>query len=1061
MKNQAKEAALVAFIAPGEEDWRFSLVRLDHSLEVQDGKLKSIEELTPARRWSFLVGEHEGSHTVQARFLNLLTVDESPNLAELENAFNIEVVTKEFFSKYVELFHRVRESLEVLIKKDTDIAKDFKEKDISAVDFAKKTLGQMAFLYFLQKKGWFGVAPGAEWGTGRKNFLRELFERRNTYGKNFFDDILEPLFYEALAQDRGREAIYPRLNNCRMPFLNGGLFEPMRGYSWATTHILLEDEIFSNKNKTKDGDIGDGILDVFDRYNFTVNENEPLEKEVAVDPEMLGKVFENLLEIKDRKSKGTFYTPREIVHYMCQETLINHLFNEMSGMVSREDLQTLVHKGSQILQNDLLVIEKGKEGTYKFLTPQKIRNNAVQLDRMLEHIKVCDPAVGSGAFPLGMLTEIVQVRQVLAIHLNSELSIYDLKLHCISSSLYGVDIDSGAVEIAKLRLWLALVVEENVPHPLPNLEHKLMQGNSLISEYEGIKLFDESLLETGAQKMVQLGMNFGTDSERKLERLSIITERFIHESQRTKKQELRDEINLLKWELIELTLQEQKQVEKLNDIRRLRQKNSRPFFIWKLEFSDVFQQKGGFDVVIANPPYVGESKNKDIFRPIAKGNLKNFYLGKMDLFYFFFHLALDLGKEMASCAFITTNYFLTASGARKLREDLSQRSTIRNLVNFNELKIFESALGQHNVITIFDKGTSSNVPAQTSQTKRTGVANDKILLDIVNQVDKSTEYELIPQAELFDGNEKYIRLHGTSNKENPIEIILNKVQAQGEPLSKFFNINQGVVSGCDYVSGRNIQKLSAPNDVKKKDGIFVLDLKNLRDVKVIDSFNEDERKLLRPFFKNSEIGRYWRQKKPSKYFIYYQKELDNKKYPNIYSHLEKYREILEARLEAYNESYHWTALHRSREESIFTQTKIVVPYRCKVNIFSLSEEEWFCRSDCYVITPKSESDELKYALALLNSKLYFNWLYRRGKRKGETLELFHQPLSEIPIKMALSDNRDLFISIVDEILTITLASDYDPQKTPVKQKELEAKIDHMVFDLYGLSAEEREIVLNS
>ena len=160
---------------------------------------------------------------------------------------------------------------------------------------------------------------------------------------------------------------------------------------------------------------------------------------------------------------------------------------------------------------------------------------------------------------------------------------------------------------------------------------------------------------------------------------------------------------------------------------------------------------------------------------------------------------------MASCAFITTNYFLTASGARKLREDLSQRSTIRNLVNFNELKIFESALGQHNVITIFDKGTSSNVPAQTSQTKRTGVANDKILLDIVNQVDKSTEYELIPQAELFDGNEKYIRLHGTSNKENPIEIILNKVQAQGEPLSKFFNINQGVVSGCDYVSGRNIQ----------------------------------------------------------------------------------------------------------------------------------------------------------------------------------------------------------------------------------------------------------------
>jgi len=499
LKNNAqgkRDAALVAFIAPEEQDWRFSLVKLEYSLDVNNGRIIANEDITPAKRWSFLVGKHEGSHTVKSRFVFLLENDELPNLKELEEAFNIEKVTDEFFEKYCELFLRMKESLDSLLENDPELKKDFELKEISTVDFAKKTLGQMAFLYFLQKKGWFGVAPNDEWGSGVKNFLRELFSRREKYGKNFFDDVLEPLFYEALAQDRGRDAIYSRLNNCRMPFLNGGLFEPMNGYSWETTHISLPDELFSNSNKTKEGDIGDGILDIFDRYNFTVNENEPLEKEVAVDPEMLGKVFENLLEIRDRKSKGAFYTPREIVHYMCQESLINYLKSEAGEAIPREDIEFFIKKGVQIIQNDGIVLERNKknDSTYKFLLPESIRQFAGKLDALLANIKVCDPAVGSGAFPLGMLNEIVQARLVLGVHSGSNFSPYDLKLHTISHSIYGVDIDSGAVEIAKLRMWLALVVEEKNPHPLPNLEYKIMQGNSLLSEYEGIKLFDDSFL---------------------------------------------------------------------------------------------------------------------------------------------------------------------------------------------------------------------------------------------------------------------------------------------------------------------------------------------------------------------------------------------------------------------------------------------------------------------------------------------------------------------------------------------------------------------------------------
>jgi len=197
-------------------------------------------------------------------------------------------------------------------------------KQVSTVDFTKKLLGQIVFLYFIQKKGWLGVAKGDKWGDGPRSFLRQLADKAIREKKCFFNDILEPLFYDTLATDRGHEA-WCKTFSCRIPFLNGGLFEPLAGYDWENTTISFSNSLFTNQESTPAGDSGTGILDVFDRYNFTVNEAEPLEKEVAIDPEMLGKVFENLLEENRRKGLGAFYTPREIVHYMCQESLINYL----------------------------------------------------------------------------------------------------------------------------------------------------------------------------------------------------------------------------------------------------------------------------------------------------------------------------------------------------------------------------------------------------------------------------------------------------------------------------------------------------------------------------------------------------------------------------------------------------------------------------------------------------------------------------------------------------------------------------------------------------------------
>lgn len=694
MGYEEKDGALVAFYGDDPYDWRFSFIKMDYRLvEKENGKIKTEKELTPAKRYSFLVGVNEPNHTCRSQFLDLVIEEkEKPSLQEIENAFSIEKVTKEFFLEYKELFSKLAESLEKVFKREDYVKKEFEEKNISVRDFSKKLLGQIVFIYFLQKKGWLGVEKDEagrfkEWGTGPKNFLKRLFDKKIVDYTNFFNDILEPLFYEALAKERDDD-YYSRFK-CKIPFLNGGLFEPINSYDWTKTEILLDNSIFKD------------ILETFDKYNFTIKEDEPLEKEVAVDPEMLGKVFESLLDVNDRKSKGAFYTPREIVHYMCQQSLINYL--ETNSKLPKKDIEFFIQKGEFAL-DQLRRAQIDGYAKREFILPESIRKEAQLLDDLLKNIKIVDPAVGSGAFPVGMMNEIVRARTILT-HFFKDKSTrtdYNLKRETIENCLYGVDVESSAVEITKLRFWLSLIVDEldmkNIK-PLPNLDNKIMCGNSLVEEFEGVKLYKD-ITESSGDKQVTLDSLFEKkrkESEKKLSRLRELQKEFFSEQNRKRKNELREEIDKIEWEFIEETLKEQGNEEAMEKLKQYKKNKSKPFFLWKLYFSDVFNKENpGFDISIGNPPYAQVPKGivdvKDF--PYSEGKDK----GKQNLYKLFIEKAYNLIRENGTTILIVQSSLLCDLSSQFTRELLLTKTSIEGFIEFpkkadnSEGQVFDSVL---------------------------------------------------------------------------------------------------------------------------------------------------------------------------------------------------------------------------------------------------------------------------------------------------------------------------------------------------------------------------------
>ena len=615
-------------------------------------------ESTSPKRYTYVFGSKELLYKTPIERFKFLQ-QKGISFETMKKAFSVEALSDEFFDKYREQYanfvqyvtgkrvvkvggkweeRKMSEPDEVLISA-------FGYDDKKVRDYIKKMMGRITFLHFLQRKRWL---------CGDLNYMQNLYER-SKYKDNYLDAVLEPLFfgilntkpverYDLFVSSSWDLALLDEWKD--IPYLNGGLFE--------RDEEDEPDSIFPAKYFSQ-------LFQFFSEYNFTIDENDPNDAEVGVDPEMLGKIFENLLE--DNKDKGAFYTPKEIVRYMCQESLIAYLETNTSIAVDK-------------LRNFVLSPEESVVDI-----PQQKRPKLVEA---LQNVKICDPAIGSGAFPMGLLNELLRCREALsAEHYDRA----ELKKSIIQNNIYGVDIEKGAVDIARLRFWLSIVVDEDTPSPLPNLDYKIMQGNSLIESFEGIDL-NNLVKKQIPNKNVDGIQTSILDEEIDIHqnRLSLLLSEYFTCCDHDRKVQLQNQISK--------SISAQLDANKINSVTLSKLKTiniaaNNQFFLWHTWFADVFA-KGGFDIVIGNPPYVVLGGD-DYWNIQYKRMYKTANNGKTNLYKLFYEFGLKMLVQKGILSYITPNTYLTSKDSSVLRDIFFTETSLIEIIEYTEKdKVFEN-----------------------------------------------------------------------------------------------------------------------------------------------------------------------------------------------------------------------------------------------------------------------------------------------------------------------------------------------------------------------------------
>lgn len=736
------------------------------------------EDATSTKRFTYVFGDEKAFYkTPILRFESLRT--KANEFLEIKKAFSVEALSDDFFDEYRKQYAEFVKFLtgKEYVKKgnkwveqktgepDAQYFTSFKKNDKLVRDYIKKMMGRIVFLYFLQSKGWL---------AGNLHYMHDLFYDASDEVKgDFLDKVLEPMFFGLLntrPEDRSSAPLVNGVgvkyipNSDEIPYLNGGLFQQEK--------IDEVESVFP-------AGMFQSLFDFFDSYNFTIDENDPNDAEVGVDPEMLGKIFENLLE--DNKDKGAFYTPKEIVRYMCQESLTAYL---QTGI---DDAEVKEHIANFVKTND--VEELGGASS----------ELAMSIDQKLIDVKICDPAIGSGAFPMGLLRELYACRK--SIEIFEEDNAADIKRHIIQNNIYGVDIEKGAVDIARLRFWLALIIDEKEPMPLPNLDFKIMQGNSLLESYKGVDLdVTSKKLKTGKDTKKTRGvLSLGFEETDVQKIIQDLVKSYFSITDHTLRAQRRRQIDKYVKDYIMVCAEGNHEVQDAVD--KLEIPNDQ-FFLWHTYFADVFEQ-GGFDIVIGNPPY-GVSIKDDYRKAVVTswGNVPDY-----EIYYYFIVLAAPLLKEKGIMSYIIPNTFLFNTFAKHFREMLVEKWNVLEILDCTKFPIFESAVVR-NAINLFQKDSEGS--------KQVGYRNTANVTSFSDLLEREREFMTVESLLTMNQNWGLAYFLPTS-----IRNVVNLISSSPLAVKDVFpEISQGLIAYDKYKGqSEEIIKSRAYHSFVYKDGL--------------------------------------------------------------------------------------------------------------------------------------------------------------------------------------------------------------------------------------------------
>ena len=948
--------------------------RLSYICDLKEGN-------TAAKRFSYILGDEQGQYKTPIERLGKVAEKNGRfKLSDLREAFSVDALSKEFFDEYHRHYDRI---CDYIIHSHINTL-----THLHIHDYVKKMMGRIVFLHFLQKKGWL---------NGNLAFLRDLFFFSPHQG-DFLEQVLEPLFFGIFNTEKAnREQLFKTkgwdmglLEDWKeLPYLNGGLFER---------------DAVDEQNITLPASLFEDLFTFMASYNFTVDENDPDDAEVGVDPEMLGKIFESLLE--DNKAKGAFYTPKEIVRYMCKESLIAYLATQIDK--SQPETKESKEKSNNSFQSDCEKIIRLFVEAHEMQPELEPYREA--LDTALREVKICDPAIGSGAFPMGLLNELWRCREAI----EETSSRVELKKEIIENNIYGVDIEKGAIDIARLRFWLSIVVDAEEPEPLPNFDYKFMQGNSLIESFEGFDLSRiSSKLRGGQSKSMQLVL--GIDSHTSRQNLQRLLREYFsvtdHKKKASMRQAINEEVKTLIRESIGGTPTSLAKLEKMDCSA------NQDFFLWHTWFKDIFDN-GGFDIVIGNPPYIQLQADGGRLADLYSRMGYESFDRRGDIYELFYEKGNNIMNKGGILCFITSNGWMKSQYGDNLRYYLYEYTNPVLLVDFNQMRLFDNAIVETNILMFAKTKNVHNCKACSFLNHN----RDIVLTNLSNAVEQ--------EFCTCNFSSKSAWTIGAQSEQQ----VKEKIESNGIIIGRWpLTIYRGITSGCN--AG------------------FIID--GYTRESIIADATEYEHRILDntifPILQGRNLKKY-SYSYNDKYMIVTPRGYNIDRTPALKKYMLTHYDALSDK-SGNNEWYEQQASPRGTLLRNMHKEKIMWGEISDKAKFTYDDGKYFAEATTFFMTADDNVVSLKYLLAILNSTLSEWYFHKIATTTGMGTNRWKKyKLEQLPVARPTKEQEQQIVAIVDQILQKKEANVNDDTSA------LEHKIDMLVYALYNLTPEEIAII---